>query len=132
MYLRQKPKIMLKSLAVAAAAMIFILLTPAISQAASTSGSCKNASPSGLSRCLQQSPIVERMQQIVNFLSAIAGIVIVGTLMVGGIQYIIAGDNPQEVTKARQRIINGLIALAALLLLFAFLQWIIPGGVFKR
>jgi hypothetical protein len=58
------------------------------------------------------------------------GVVVVGVIILGGIQYTMAGDNPQAVTAAKQRIINGLIALAAFLLMFAFLEWLIPGGIF--
>jgi hypothetical protein len=54
----------------------------------------------------------------------------VGAIIVGGIQYMTAGDNAQAVGAAKQRIINALIALFAYLLAFGFLQWLVPGGVF--
>lgn len=76
-------------------------------------------------------PIFKDINVIVAFLSAGVGVVVVGTIILGGIQYTMAGDNPQAITAAKQRIINGLVALLAFLLTFAFLQWIIPGGVFK-
>lgn len=76
-------------------------------------------------------PIVKDLNQVVAFLSALVGIVVVGSIILGGIQYSAAGDNPQAVSAAKQRIINGLIALIAFLFTFAFLQWLIPGGVFK-
>ncbi|HEY5550162.1 MAG TPA: hypothetical protein VIK37_03145 [Candidatus Saccharimonadales bacterium] len=75
-------------------------------------------------------PIVQDIQVVVNFLSAGVGIVVVGVIILGGIQYSLAGDNPQAVGAAKQRIINGLIALLAFLLTFAFVQWLVPGGVF--
>jgi len=75
-------------------------------------------------------PIVNDLQTVVNFLSAGVGIVVVGVIIVGGIQYITAGDNPQALTNAKQRIVNGLIAFMAFLLTFAFLNWLVPGGVF--
>lgn len=131
MYFRQKLKLLAKSLVVALTFMGLTLFTPAIAQAA-TSPDCKNPTSKGLAQCLQKSPIVKRMQQIVNFLSAAVGVIVVGTIIFGGIQYILAGDNANAVTAAKQRIINGFIALLAFLLIFAFLQWIIPGGVFKR
>jgi uncharacterized membrane protein len=74
---------------------------------------------------------VHDIQIIVNFLSAGVGIVVVAVIILGGIQYSMAGDNPQAVGSAKQRIINGLIALVAFLFIFAFLQWLIPGGVFS-
>jgi hypothetical protein len=64
-----------------------------------------------------------------NALSAIVGIVIVIMIVVGGIQYSAAQDNPQAVQAARTRIINALIGLVLYLFMFAFLQYIVPGGI---
>jgi hypothetical protein len=88
------------------------------------------ATQAELNKCLQGNPITKRLNQAVNFLSAGVGIVITGVIILGGIQYIMAGGNATALTAARQRIVNGLIALAAFIFLYAFLQWIIPGGVF--
>lgn len=82
-------------------------------------------------KCLDQSPIVHDLQNIVNFLSAAVGVVVIAVIIIGGVQYTIAGDNASALTAARQRITNGLIALFAFLFAWAFLQWLIPGGVFK-
>jgi hypothetical protein len=108
------------------------------SAASSNADACKNTfGPSGnvsqsqVDNCLKKSPIISRIQQIVDFLSAGVAIIVVGVILVGGIQYIIAGGNATAVTAARKRIANGVIALAAFLFMFAFLQWLIPGGVFK-
>jgi hypothetical protein len=79
---------------------------------------------------LQSNPIVQDINLVVNFLSALVGVVIVGSIIWGGIQYMSAGDNPQAVSSAKHRIVNALIALLAYLLTYAFLQWLIPGGVF--
>lgn len=76
-------------------------------------------------------PIVSKvLNPIVNILSALVGIVVVGTIILGGIQYSVGGDNAEALTKAKKRISNGAIALLAFLFTFAFLQWLIPGGVF--
>jgi uncharacterized membrane protein YraQ (UPF0718 family) len=100
---------------------------------------CKtNATPNGTSqataaqiqKCLKDNKIFIRLNEIVNFLAAGVGIVVTGVIIVGGIQYILAGDNATGLQAARQRIINGLIALFAFLFMYAFLQWLIPGGVF--
>lgn len=79
---------------------------------------------------LKTNPIVNDINLVINFLGALAGVVIVGAIIVGGIQYMTAGDNAQAVSAAKQRIINALIALFAYLLTFGFLQWLVPGGVF--
>jgi uncharacterized membrane protein YraQ (UPF0718 family) len=93
--------------------------------------SCEACNQTCLSNSLQKNPIVRDLDIIVNFLSGLVGIVVVGTLILGGIQYSMAGDSPDAVGKAKQRITNALLALVAFLLIFAFLQWIIPGGVFN-
>lgn len=59
------------------------------------------------------------------------GIGIAGTLgiVIAGIMYLTARDNEAQVVKAKNMLINVIIGLAAYALLWAFLQWIIPGGV---
>src|SRR5438046_3130729 len=42
--------------------------------------------------CVKSDPIVKDIQTIVNFLSAVVGVVVVIMVIVGGIQYSIAGD----------------------------------------
>ena len=79
---------------------------------------------------LETNPIVRDIQMFVDFLAAGVGIVVVGVIIVGGIQYMTSGDNPTALTAAKQRITNGLIALVAFLFTFAFLEWLIPGGIF--
>jgi hypothetical protein len=68
---------------------------------------------------------------VINVLSAIVGIVVVIMIVLGGIQYISARDNPQAVAGARERIINALLALVFYLGITAFLQWLVPGGIFS-
>lgn len=98
--------------------------------------SCEACTKAGLptgdisQACLQKNPIVKQLNIFVNFLSGLVGVVVVGVIIVGGIQYSLAGGNPQAVAAARKRIIDGLIALFAFLFIFAFVQWLVPGGVF--
>lgn len=80
---------------------------------------------------LKKNIIVEDLNTLINFLSAGVGIIVVIAIIVGGVQYAMAGDNPSAVSAAKERIINALIALAVFLFMAAFLQWLVPGGVFK-
>lgn len=80
---------------------------------------------------LKTNPIVVDINDFVKFLAAVVGIAVVGSIILGGIQYSSAGDNPQAVVAAKKRITDGLLALLAFLLTFAFLEWLIPGGVFS-
>jgi len=79
--------------------------------------------------CLKKNKIVVDINTIVNFLAALIGIVVIGVIILGGIQYTLAGDNATATGAAKQRVINGLIALVAFIFTFAFLQWLIPGGI---
>ncbi len=74
-------------------------------------------------------PIVSYLTAIVNFLSMGVGIVIIGSVMVGGIQYMTAGGNPQSTQAAIGRITNALIALITFIFLFAFFNWLMPSGM---
>ncbi len=81
--------------------------------------------------CVTKLPFIKNLNQIVNFLAAAVGVVVVAVIILGGIQYTMAGDNPNALGEARKRIMNGLIALVAFIFMYSFLQWLIPGGVFK-
>jgi len=93
-------------------------------------GSSTAISVSKINKCLETSPLVDSIQTIVNFLSAGVAIIVIAVLIIGGIQYMAAGDNPNAVSDAKKRIINALIALMVFIFTTAFLQWLIPGGVF--
>jgi hypothetical protein len=96
-----------------------------------TTGANGQVSQSKVNNCVNNNQIVKDLQNIVDFLSAGVGIIVIGVVILGGIQYSMAGDNASAITAARQRIINGLIALVAFIFLFGFVQWLIPGGIFK-
>jgi hypothetical protein len=105
--------------------------TPPTASSVGSSDACKNTNTSvKLRKCLNQSPIVHDLQVIINVMSAGIGIVIIGAIIFGGIRYSAAGDNAQATAAAKQHIYNALIALVAFIFTFAFLQWLIPGGVF--
>jgi hypothetical protein len=58
------------------------------------------------------------------------GIIVVISLIMGGIEYSTSEGDPQKSAKAKRRITNTLIALIAFFFLYAFLQFLIPNGVF--
>ncbi len=110
--------------------LLFVLAVPGYAMAASSD--CQGATdPASLNNCVKNNKLVTDLNELVNFLSAGVGIFVTGVIIVGGIQYAMAGDKAEAVTKAKQRIMNGLITLVAFLLAYAFLQWLIPGGVFS-
>ena len=94
---------------------------------------CINADGTKLSQrdCLAKNPIVKDLNLFVTVLSAGVGIVVVAMIILGGIQYSLAGGSPDKVKEARKRILNALLAMVAFVLTFTFLQWLIPGGIFS-
>lgn len=74
--------------------------------------------------------IVARLLGFINVLSALVGIVSVIMIAIWGIQYTIARDNPQMVASARLHLLQTVLAVIGYLFIYAFLQWIVPGGVF--
>jgi hypothetical protein len=102
------------------------------SQGLQNNPNCQDSSENGIHTCLQTNPIVKELNVIVNFLSAGVGLVVIGSIIIGSIQYIMAGDSADAVSKAKQRITSALMAFVLFLLIFSFLQWIIPGGLFSK
>lgn len=66
---------------------------------------------------------------ILNVLTYGVGIAGVLGIVISGVQYLTARDNEQQMAKAKSRIINVVIGLAAYAVMWAFLQWLLPGGV---
>ena len=73
--------------------------------------------------------IIRYLVIIINLLSALVGVVIVGSIIWAGIQYSMAGSDPQKVSAAKDRIRNALIALFFFLFMYGLLNYLVPGGV---
>lgn len=68
----------------------------------------------------------------INILTAGVGIAAVGGLIYGAILWSAAGGNPGQVQKARQIITNVVIGIIAYALMFSFLNFLVPGGIFNK
>lgn len=66
---------------------------------------------------------------IVGVLVALSGVLVVISIIIAGIQYSASGGDPSNVAAARKRIFNAVIALLSFMFLYAFVNWIIPGGI---
>ncbi len=73
--------------------------------------------------------IVAYLVLAINVLSAVAGIAIVASIMIAGFQYMTARDNAGQVEAARKRIVWALLALLIFIFTYAFLNFVVPGGV---
>ncbi len=77
----------------------------------------------------QVNPIVDMMFAFFRFLSAGAGIVIIGSIVVAGIQYTTSRGNPQATEASIKRVTSSVIALLLYLFIFAIANYLIPGGM---
>ena len=74
-----------------------------------------------------------KIEDILNMVLVIVttgvGIAAVGSIVFAGVLYITARDNAAQVSKAKTMIMNTIIGIIAYILMWAFLEWIIPGGI---
>lgn len=73
--------------------------------------------------------ITKYVNPFIIFLSASVGLAVVIGIIWGAILYSTSAGDPQKVAQAKDKIRNALIALIAFIFLFAFLQWLLPGGL---
>jgi hypothetical protein len=73
--------------------------------------------------------ITKYVNPFIKLLSVLVGILVVIGVASGGVQISAAGGDPSKVVAGRKRITNAIIALLTYLFLFAFLQWLVPGGI---
>jgi hypothetical protein len=91
-----------------------------------------SSTAAGKNNCLKNNSIIQYLKIAINTLSAAVGVIVTAMIILGGIQYSLARDNASAVTEAKKRITNAIIALVLFMFIFAFLQWLIPGGVFNN
>lgn len=120
-------KLLLSILVITVGFGTYAALSPAPAYAAALSNApsdCTNNTPTA-NNCR----IIGYVVTFIRVLSALVGVVVVGSIVYGGIQYTMSKDNPQATAAARERIRNALIALIGYIFTFAFLQWLVPGGI---
>jgi len=67
----------------------------------------------------------------INILTAGIGVAAVGGIVYGSVMYTSAGGSPDQVKQARMIITNTIIGIATYALMFSFLNFLIPGGLFN-
>ncbi len=68
---------------------------------------------------------------IMRFLSLGAGLVMIGSTIVAGIQYTVSRGDPQATAAALKRIVSTVSALFFFVFAYAILNWVVPAGVLK-
>ncbi len=93
------------------------------------------AASGGANACLANATLAscniiqDYVQPAINFLSALVGVAVVISIIIGGIQYGSSAGDSSKVSAAKNRIRNAIIALVAFLLLYSILNFLIPGGL---
>ncbi len=75
-------------------------------------------------------PIIDMAFALFRFLSAGVGIVVIGSIILAGIQYSASRGNPQSTEASIKRVTNSVIALFLYLFIFAIANFLVPGGMF--
>lgn len=76
-------------------------------------------------------PIMDMVFGIIRFLSDGVGLIVVGSIIVAGIQYSSAHGDPQASANARNRIRSSVFALLLYIFAYAILNYVIPKGFFQ-
>lgn len=84
---------------------------------------------SGAGDDVSDSRIVTYLRWIINFAAGGVGVVSVIMIAIGGVQYITANANPQAIQTAKKKIFNAIIALVLFILMYAILNFLVPGGL---
>jgi hypothetical protein len=74
--------------------------------------------------------IQEFVTPAINLLAAAFGLIAVISIILGGFNYTTSEGDPQKVSKAKMRLRNTIFAIVSFLFLYAFLNFLIPGGIF--
>lgn len=73
--------------------------------------------------------ITKYVVPFVSMLTLLVGVAVAIGIIYGGIEYSMSAGDPQKAAKGRKHILDAVIALVSYALIFAFLNFIIPGGV---
>lgn len=79
----------------------------------------------------ETSPIWGILLVVLNIMTAGVGILAVGGIVYASILYASAGDKAEQTKKAVGIITNVVIGIAAYGLMYVFLNFLVPGGVFN-
>ncbi|GAC1369612.1 MAG: hypothetical protein NVSMB39_1630 [Candidatus Saccharimonadales bacterium] len=107
----------------------FVCVAVPIFSGAPSSSDC----PAGEER-IDNSPgsggaIVFYLKEILKLVNGLIGGIIVLVLVIAGFQYIASAGDPTRIKDAKKRITNAITALILYMLMFAILNFLVPGGI---
>jgi hypothetical protein len=80
---------------------------------------------------IAENPIFFYLRNVLVFLAGGVGLAVVGGIIAGSYMYITARANASQTQQGQTMIINSIIGLLLFIFMFAILQFLIPGGVFR-
>lgn len=117
--------------------MIFMLSTASVYAASPTPCGGGNGEPSvkiaiDLGCKGHGNPVADLTFAIIRLLSDGVGLVVIGSIIVAGIQYTTSQDDPKATAAAQQRIRSSIVALIIFIFAYAILNYVIPAGFFRQ
>lgn len=74
-------------------------------------------------------PILDLIFAIIRVMSIGVGLVVIGSMIVAGIQYTMSAGEPAATAKAIERIRNTFFALLLFIFAYAIINWLVPAGL---
>ena len=125
-------KIMMAMVAFLAVALPIIATTPAMAVTCPAGTPRANESVKALADCSipnehKNDNLMKTVQQIINVVLGVLGIVTVAVIVIGGFNYITSSGDPAKVAKAKNTILYGVIGLIIALLAYAIVNFVLTG-----
>ncbi|HEY1085885.1 MAG TPA: hypothetical protein VGE34_04130 [Candidatus Saccharimonadales bacterium] len=126
-------KIAFLFLAILAIAVLAVSMHQHVAQAATCGGTEVSTLPAcpDNGKKLEDNAVWSILLLVINILSAGVGLVAIGGLVYASILYSSAQNNSGQVTKAKETIFNVILGMVMFALMWSFLQFLIPGGIFS-
>lgn len=86
--------------------------------------------PGGENVPVDKSGVWGILELVINIMTAGIGVLAVGGVVYGSILYTSAGGSVEQTKQARTIIFNVIVGVAMYALMYAFLNYVIPGGLF--
>lgn len=80
---------------------------------------------------LEKSGMWKMIVLVINIMTVGIGLIAVAAIVYAGFLYTTAQGSSEQTKKAKEMILNTVIGLVLFGLMWAFLQYLIPGGVFR-
>jgi len=92
-------------------------------------GSTQSSYTNSISECNIQKDdsLMKTVNQIINVILGVLGIVAVVVIILGGVQYTTSAGDPGKVKKAKDTILYGIVGLVVALLAFAIVNFVLSG-----